>query len=298
MLEKKLQQKYVARSNEDVATYVGKKQKLIVVEKPLENIPQGYTQVTMLYKGERRIFLIPEKAKFFMANPGEDGKPLEALDELADFYAECSDFEHELQLGGTFSVTQTNVSTLARNSYAVWAINQLVKQQRGSETPEWNDAELDRLGVNDSYISDRLQGIAALMLGKNVQDMQETGLDGLLVHKTAQGTYKEILSEKEFNEITCWAGSHYELKEQYRNEEHGIEHRHDLNHKKGWKISHEKEFSHLPSIEKLEEEIEGHRQKQGKEITRHDKALLRTLVNMKYIAKENPAKQLDVMENA
>ena len=64
-----------------------------------------------------------------MANPGEDSKPLDALDEIADFYAECSDFEHELKLGGTFSVTQTNVSTLARNSYAVWTINQLVKQQ-------------------------------------------------------------------------------------------------------------------------------------------------------------------------
>lgn len=298
MLEKKLQQKYVARSSEDVAAYVGKKQKLIVVEKPLETIPQGYTQVTMAYRGEKHIFLIPEKAKFYMANPGEDGKPLDALDEIADFYAECSDFEHELKLGGTFSVTQTNVSTLARNSYAVWAINQLVKQQQGSETPEWNEEELERLGVNDAYVSERLQGIAALMLGKNVQDLQEAGLEDLLVHKTVQGTYKEILSEKEFDQITCWAGSHYELKSEYRNAGYDIERRHDTGHKKGWKISHEKEFSHLPSIEKLEQEIEEHRQNQGKEITRHDKALLRTLVNMKYITKEDATKQLDVIENA
>ncbi len=298
MLEKKLQQKYVARSDEDVAAYVGKKQKLIVVEKPLETIPQGYTQVTMTYRGEKHIFLIPEKAKFFMANPGEDGKPLDALDEIADFYAECSDFEHELKLGGTFSVTQTNVSTLARNSYAVWTINQLVKQQRGSETPEWNEEELDRLGVNDPYIRNRLQGVAALMLGKSAEDLQEAGLEDLLIHKTVQGSYKEILSDKEFNQITCWAGSHYELKPEYRNAGYDIGRRHDMSHKKGWKISHEKEFSHLPGIEKLEQEIGEHREQQGKTMTRHDKALIRTYVNMKYITKEDPAKQLDVMENA
>lgn len=289
------QRKYVAHSDDDVVQFVGQNRKLIVLQNSIDTIPQGYTQMTMTYKGERHIFLIPERAKFFMANPGEEGDPLEALDELADFYRECSDFEHELLLGGKFSVTQTNVSTVARNSYAVWAVNQLVKQQKGGETPEWNEEELERLGVHDPYVRDRLQGIAAVMLGKKVQ---ESGLEDILVHKKVQGTFREVLSQKEFEQMTCWAGSHYELKPDYQNQGYDIERRHDTGHKKGWKIVHEKEFTELPGIEQVEEEIAQHRREQGKEMTRHDRALLRTFTNLSYIAKENPQQQLDVIEDA
>lgn len=296
MLEENLQQKYVAQGPEDVARFVGKKQKLVVLENALDEIPFGYVQVTMMYKGERHIVLIPEKAKYFMANPGEDGDPVDALDELADFYEECKDFEGELLFKGEFSVTQTNVSMLARNSYGVWAINKLVKQKQGGEEPEWNGEELERLGVNDKYIDERLRGIAAIMLGKDVKEVRAAGLEDVLVHKNVKGTFKEVLTEKEFEEVTCWAGSHYELKEKYKGKGYEIEHRHDTGHKKGWKVFDEKEFVHLPAIEKLESEIQERQKQLGKEATRHDSALLRTYANLKYIAKEDPAKQLDVME--
>lgn len=298
MLEEKLQKKYLARSEEDVAVYIGQNRKLIVVEKPLAQIPRGYTQVTMTYKSEKHIVLIPEKAKFFMANPGEEGNPLEALDEIAGFYAECREFEHELMYGSRFSVAQTNVSTLARNSYGIWAMNQLVRQQPGSEIPEWNEQELERLGFNDPYVRDRARGIAAIMTGKTVEQLREAGLESLLVHKTVQGTFREILTGKEFENITCWAGSHYELKPEFRNQGYDLDRRHDQSHRVGWKIEREKEFSHSPTIEKLEQEIADYRQTQGKETTRHDRALVRTVVNLKYIAQEDPNLQLDVMDDA
>ena len=296
MLEDRLQKKYLARTKEDVARFVGKKQKLVVLENALDKIPFGYVQVTMMYKSERHIVLIPEKAKYFMANPGEDGDPLDALDELADFYEECKDFEGELLFKGEVSVPQTNVSMLARNSYGIWAINKLVTQKQSGEEPKWNEKELERLGVNDQYIDERLRGIAAIMLGKDVKEVQAAGLKDILVHKDVKGTFKEVLTEKEFDEVTCWAGSHYELKKQFQGNGYKIEHRHDTGFKKGWKVFDEKEFVHLPAIEQLEREIHERQKQLGKESTHHDKALLRTYANLKYIAKEDPNKQLDVIE--
>ncbi|GEM_PF-5539216 len=297
MLEKKLEQKYVAKNEEDIAKFVGERKKLIVLQKPTENIPQGYTQLTFAYKGERHTVLIPEKAKFFMANPGEDSDPLCALDELAEFYDDCCDFEHELFLENKLSPSQTNVSTLAKNSYTIWAINQLGKQKNNSEDPKWDDTELERLGLNDKYVEDRVKGIAALMLGKNAKDLKATELSEILVHKNVKGTFKEMLTQKEFEKITCWAGSHYEIKPEFRNQGYDIDRLHDQHHKVGWKEVHEKEFVHMPTIKKLEEEIAEYRQKQGKKTTAHDTALIRTYANLKYILKEDASKQLDILQS-
>ncbi len=303
MLKQKLQKQYVVRRQEDIAAYVGRNQKLIVLDKPLDKVPAGYTQVTMSYKNEKHTFFVPQKAKYFMANSGENGKPLEALDELADFYEECGDFEHELMIGGLFNTPQVNVSTLARNSYQTWAINQLVKQGKG-ETPIWNEAELKRLGVNNSYIDTRLKGIAAAMLGKNAQELKSKGLEEILDHKTLIVRNKKVwerMSEQEFSQVTCWAGSHYELKPECRNGDYDIEPRHDKDHKVGLKKVRQIEavdYTALPQIDKMEREIEEYRKNKGNEITRHDTALLRTYLNLKYIAKEDPTRQLDVVSKA
>lgn len=362
MLKQKLQRQYVVRRQEDIANYVGRKQKLIVLEAPIENVPVGYTQIAMSYKSERHTFLIPKKAKYFMANPGENGKPLDALDELADFYEECGDFEHELMIGGKFNTPQVNVSTLARNSYVTWAINQLVRQKGGSETPEWNEAEIERLGVDDSYIDSRLKGIAAAMLGKNAQQLKSAGLEEILEHSTltVRDEYENVtkvirdeyeqrtrvvnrqgwerMSDREFAEIACWDGSHYILKKEFVHDSaksgyvhgsaswdkfsNGPEHRivstgvHG--HKEGYKQVNQPEITTeivhhyetateqvhhhetvdcttLPKIEQMEQEIEERRKKKGLKQTRHDPALLRTYLNMKYIVKEDPSRQLDVI---
>ena len=58
------------------------------------------------------------------------------------------------------------------------------------------------------------------------------------------------------------------------------------------------DYTALPQIERMETEIKEHRQKKGMEQTRHDQALLRTYLNLKYIAKEDPSKQLDVVSKA
>ena len=290
MLKQKLQRQrqYIARRQEDIATYVGRNQKLIVLEAPIDNVPDGYTQVTMSYKNEKHTFLIPQKAKLFMANPGENGKPLDALDELADFYEECGDFEHELMIGGSFNTPQVNVSTLARNSYQTWTINQLVRQKGGSEMPIWDEKELERLGVKDSYVDTRLKGIAATMLGKNAAQLKSAGLEDILEHSTLT-VRDEIVSVQDGYKIVqvyCDCGSHFEYRAKqipvYR-DEHTIE-----------KV----DYTALPQIERMETEIKEHRQKKGMEQTRHDQALLRTYLNLKYIAKEDPSKQLDVVSKA
>ncbi|MEK6853405.1 MAG: hypothetical protein AABX64_01860 [Nanoarchaeota archaeon] len=379
MLKQKLQRQrqYIARRQEDIATYVGRNQKLIVLEAPIDNVPDGYTQVTMSYKNEKHTFLIPQKAKLFMANPGENGKTLDALDELADFYEECGDFEHELMIGGSFNTPQVNVSTLARNSYQTWTINQLVRQKGGSEMPIWDEKELERLGVKDSYVDTRLKGIAATMLGKNAAQLKSAGLEDILEHSTltVRDEYENVtkvirdeyetvtrlvnrtkivnktggvrMSDREFAEIACWDGSHYILKKEFVRDsvksryvhgsrgwsefsngpEHKIVSTGDHGHKEGYKLANQQEmvdepkmvtetvhhyetaterlhhhetvdYTALPQIERMETEIKEHRQKKGMEQTRHDQALLRTYLNLKYIAKEDPSKQLDVVSKA
>ena len=300
-IQQRVKERFVVVKQDDIATYVGRKQKLIVLEAPIDNVPLEYTQITMTYKDQAHTFLIPEKAKMFMANPGENGDPLDALDELADFYQECGDFEHELMIGGLHNAPQVNVSTLARESYGIWAVNRLVKQKNGSEMPEWNQGELERLGVHDLYIETRLKGIAAAMLNKKSEELRGTGLEDILIHKTLiirDETVKELAGYVEHREayqeahsIQCYCGSHYEWRTEYRINFRTVS-------EPTYRDVHYRDtvdYTALPNIERMEQEIEDYRKRNGSTQTRHDQALFRTFLNLQYIAKSDPSKQLDVV---
>lgn len=265
-------------------------------------IPLGYMLIDMRYKDESFKTLVPQNLLYFLANPGE-GDVDDALDEIADFYKEVEDYEDEnLEKNGT-SVQGTNWAVTARSAFQTYLINKLTKAGNDNpDVPEWNDDALKELNLDDDYVAKRVRAIAALCLGKTTEsDLKKYDLGDVVKHVTINERKVEQLSREEFDKITCWAGSHYDIKEEYRHKpdvDYSIDHRHDQSHKVGQKISHKRDTIVLDSrIDELENEIDDYRiQKNAGNggCGRHDRQLLRMYANINYIAKENASKQLEI----
>ncbi len=313
-LENKLQQqkKRVVRRHPsaEALAQVEMGNKFIIVQDDfdLSNVPQGYTLIDMRHKGISFKTLIPQSLLFYMANPGE-GNPNQALEEIADFYGEAKDFEDDLIENGKTNVQETNWATLAKGSYDTYLINRLVKHRKGEKdgkgepVPELNTEVLRQLNLNDSYVSQRVKAIAAIALGKTADQIDTHEVKDVLRHVsvgTKKTKVKERLTREEFEKITCWAGSHYEIKSEYRKGDvkYEIEYEHSKSHMEGKKTFYRDEDIIKPvldaKIRVLEEDIAEYRKKIHSGLGRHDQALIRQYINLTHIAPENPRAQLNI----
>lgn len=300
-LEEKFREgkKFVLRRtpSAEVLEQVKDGKKFIIVGQDFNDvIPLGYMLIDMRYKGESFRTLVPQNLLFFLANPGE-GSVDDALDEIDDFYGEVEDFEDELLESNGDSVQGTNWAVTARTAYATYLINKLTKASEvNADVAVWNEQITKELDLDDDYVAQRVRAIAAVALGKTAEQVKGFNLGSVLKHVTINKRKAEQLSREEFDKVTCWAGSHYEIKEEYQNDpnvEYRIDRRHDTGHKVGEKIIKRQDVAVLDSrISDLEKEIMAHRKSKGKEVGRHDLMLTRIYANLTYIAKEDPQKQL------
>ena len=274
--------------------------KFIVVENgfPHDAIPLGYMLIDTRYRGESLSTLVPQQLLFFLANPGEGGVD-DALDEISDFYREIEDDEDDrLEENGT-SVQGTNWAVSARNAYNTYLINKLTRGTPGAaDAPAWNPDTLAALDLADEYVARRVRAIAALCLGRTQEtDLRTYNLGDVVHHVTVNERRTENLSREEFERVTCWAGSHYDIKEEFKrdqNVEYKIDHRHDTGHKVGKKITKQQEVAVLDAtVAGLEREIEERRREIHGALGRHDRNLIRAYANITYIAPENPLRQLE-----
>lgn len=291
-LDEKLQQqrKVVVRRypSAEALAQVERGNKFIVVQDDFDQsfVPQGYTLIDMKHKNSSFKTLVPQSLLFYMANPGE-GEPEGALEEIANFYGETKDFEDDLIENGDTSVQEANWANLARGSYHTYLINRLVKHRKGERdgegepVPEFNPEVLTQLDLNDSYVSQRVKAIAALALEKTADQIKAHEVKDVLKHVTFN--YQERVKRKELTEVKCWAGSHYEIKHEYRTVDR-IEER-------------QQTYSALNTqIGELESQIDTYRkQRHNGQVGRHDSALIRQYVNLAHIISENPRAQLDIM---
>jgi len=131
-----------------------------------------------------------------------------------------------------------------------------------------------------------------------VDEVKRYNIGDVLRHVTVNERKVENLTREEFDRITCWAGSHYELKDEYKgggDTEYQIAQRHDTNHKVGKKIIKKQDVEVFDaSIDGLEQEIDAYRREKHGELGRHDRNLIRMYANIGYIAREDPDVQLPV----
>lgn len=309
-LEDRLQKKRIAvvrrTPSSEVIEQVRAGRKFIVVESEFDRnaVPDGYTLIDMKHRGNSFRTLVPQSLLFYMANPGE-GDAGQALDEIADFYGEAEELEDNMIDSGQTSVQEANWATLARGNYQKYLVNRLVQSKKGvrdedgEPAPEFNPDVLRELNLTDDYVANRVRAIAAVALGKTVEEVKAYGVGDVLKHVTVQKDRVQELTKEEFDRITCWAGSHYEIKHEFRNKdgiEYKIDHVHDRNHKVGIKKTTKQEIEIFDAkIAGLEKEIADYRSsRKNASLSRHDAALIRQYSNLTYIAKENPQAQLDI----
>ena len=292
-LEQKFRKKFILHRtpSEDVSNEIKQGKKFIVVDENFNSpVPLGYMLIDMKYRDGSFKTLVPQNLLFFLANPGE-GSIDDALDEIGDFYGNVEEFEDGLLEENGESVQGTNWAVTARNAYTTYLINKLINSDE--KGPEWNEETLKSLNLEDDYVGRRVKAIAAVALGKTAEQVRNYNLGDILKHVTINQRKIEQLTSQEFDKITCWTGSHYEIKGEYKHKddvEYEIDYRHDTNHKSGKKITNKQDVHVLDAkINELEDEIEKY-----KENGRHDKMLRRMYVNLRYIAKEDPQKQLEI----
>lgn len=247
---------------------------------PEDNIPEEYTLARVRYDGETFSALVPKQTFFYMANPGEGGDAHGALDEIADLYGEIEDFEKELMGRSGTSLQEADWAMMSRDSYATYLVNILTNDGSG-----FDPAALDDIGLNDPYVEKRAKTVAAMALGKTVDDVkQNRDIADLLIHRTPVVRFEEGLEAyQKGHKIRCWAGSHWEVKWEYR-----------THYRKALVRKPADEFRIEGSIGKVEQEMHARLRERGK-FGRHTPALLRQYVNLAYIARENPNAQLDIV---
>jgi hypothetical protein len=266
-----------AKSSDEVRQLIRQGRKLVFVENDLD-VPDGYMLLTVNFKGQKVRAVMPERLLFYMANRGE-GDAGDALDEIADFYRDAEENEADSIAKGEASAQKADIVTGARNSYEVYLINKLT-----SNGTKFSAEEIKRLGLDDSDIERRVKTIAALCLDKQAEELRESKLADILVHKTeADYATEGVVSEDVAYQVRCDMGSHWEYRTKYKT------------------VRRKSVFSQKVAtssiegrVEQLEKEIEQARIARRQDIGRHDRNLIRQYTNMRYIVQENPAAQLDV----
>jgi len=285
--------------------------RFIVVEDDFDRgfIPQGHTLITIKHNGTALRTLVPQSLLFYMVNPGE-GDSNDALEQIADFYSEAGEFEDETIGDGGTNVQEANWTTLSRDNYQVYLTNRLVKtgkgrDEEGEPVPEFNADVIKQLDLEDPYVAQRVKVIAAVSLGKTIDQIDVHEVKDVLRHinhGTKRTKVTEELSKAEFEKITCWAGSHYEVRPEYRNKpdaDYSVRKLHDRGFKSGTKTYMKETPMETAVLDRkvadLEGEIAAYRLQKHGTVGRHDAGLIRQYTNLVLIAPENPKSQLDII---
>jgi hypothetical protein len=285
----------------EVLEQIKRGKKFIPVDKDIDvaSLPNNYMLIDVQYKGDSFKTVVPVSVMIFMSNPGE-GNIDDALDLISDFYDEVKDFEEENIENGDVNIQSTNWAVTARSSYKTYLLNKLIEANKEEvDLPVWNGDVLDSLDLNDDYVMQRVRAMAAVALGLSVEQVKSYDVGDMIKHVTINDREIEDLTKKEFNRVACWAGSHYEIKTEFRgteNVEYQVEYRHDKKHRIGKKITKKHNIEIFNTrIDEIEKEIEKYRKDKHKSIGRHDQSLIRQYANIEFIAKENPNNQLPLI---
>jgi hypothetical protein len=298
-LEQRLQRKgiLVTRLPEEVQAKIRAGSRFIVVDESMRfsEVPRGFTLIDMKYKTDVFRALVPQELLFYIANPGESNAN-EALDCLTEFYTEVEGLEDTMMGNGNRSVQEADWATLARRSYGTYLINKLVKSasgklgEDGEPLAEFNQETIKQLDLNDPYVMNRAKAIAGIALEKTVKELEDYNISDVLKHVTISERQVQKLTWKQFHEVACYAGSHYELRAQYRNSNATY----NLANRTVTKDATRTVAMMDKDIATLESEIEKYRAKNHSSLSPHDAALIRQFINLKYIAKEKPESQIDI----
>ena len=266
------------------------------------SLPPGYSIMEMQYKGTTFKAIVPQTLLYFMANPGE-GNADGALDELAEFYREIEGVENTAIANGETNLQLGKFGQWARESYGTYLINKVIRirggqDEEGQPLSELDPKVMERLGLNDPYVLERIKAIAAVRLGKRSDQVQAHDVGALLKHVTLRKDGKtEQLSQPELKRVACYCGSHYELKPEFRNDPDYTYH---VSGYHGSRTERKVDLQAFdPKVSQLEKEIADHlKDKNGGKLGPHDAQMLRTVTNLRYIAPENPRAQLSTTPHA
>jgi hypothetical protein len=274
---------------------------LIIVASDFEErfVPKGYVKLKLNTPDHQNfIGLVPQQAFFYLdshnlSNGGID-EGLEALTALYD----AIESENDLNGASRINAGGVDLAVTVRRNYQTLLVNKLVEGQKEekkgkAEYAEYDKDEVERLCLDDKYVTERMRGIAAIALGKTPEQIKEQGLEKVLGFDTLE--HEAEITEKEFRQITemryvprgdphtktmrCLGDSHYYLKEEYKSGENGW----DYDLRTMTKTRTDLTPSKIADMVKLEEEIHSHQKKKRKgEINDSDRNATRMVINMKY----------------
>lgn len=275
---------YKKPADDEVSNKKEKGQKFIPVSPDYNNTDPDYVKIDVEVEGKTSYFLVPASVMRFVVNKGE-GSPDDALDELMDLYKDVSDFESELANTSGTSSEEACFAGRVIESYKTYLINKLTKDGKNIDKKTADD-----LCLNDQKVDACLRTIAAIKSDKtSISELKESKLEEVLSHVT-MNTWRK-LSNKEAKEILCYAGSHYELKRQYINNDNYFYDKNDKNNV--WKKEETMNESFNTSINECLKKINEIRQKKGRKLTPHDENLLRMYINLKYLINDKKQMHID-----
>jgi len=240
----------------------------------------------------------------------------DAMDVISEFDKCVKKYEMELMKNGKTCIQQAYFTTLARNAYAVYCINKLVKRNDDNNEPEFDKETIDSLDLNDDFVASKVKEMAALKLGKSCEKLIAYSPKKVLKYIGPEQKNVEKITEQEFRKITymkyqnydftntktmrCLGDSHYYLKPEFEN---NPDWDYDLRTMIKTRINdidtREAAVALESKICEIDQEIEKYRLKKHKkenknQIGPHDTQLRHMYSNIAHIYGENPNLAFDV----
>lgn len=247
--------------------------KFIPVPNDYVNNDLQYSKIRVDIDNKDFSFLVPSSVMIFLVKKGE-GDPDDGLDELRELYDSLRGFEKQLIKDSSTCPQESMFAAKTRYSYDVYLINKLTRDGK-----TYDPETLENLCLNDKRVDARIRTIAMKKLGKSSSDLKEAKLEEMLEHVTVDSWIE--LKGEELEQVRCYAGSHYRLKNKYRDSSY-YEQKGDRFYKKG---TVEVEVFNR-TVRDCLKEIKSIRRKKGKEISLHDDNLIKMYVNLKYLKQE------------
>ncbi|MBI2129055.1 hypothetical protein HYU07_02345 [Candidatus Woesearchaeota archaeon] len=151
--------------------------------------------------------ILPKKVYYFMRMPGETSGS-DALDELLETHQDVISLEARLGSAKSDSkimLTLADAGQQVKHSYETQLINNIVS------SGELDDRKLAEYGLKDPEIKKRVDFVIAKITGKTAQELKDTPLSKVLIHKTIAVDREMTVSRNK--RIRCYVGSHFEWRD-------------------------------------------------------------------------------------
>jgi len=276
---------------------------LIIVEQDFDQryVPEGYVKLNLKTSKSQFIALVQAKTMFYLdSNNLDNGDVDEGLDALSDLYESIEEANNVWGNGTGITAGGVDLAVTVRSNYQTLLTNSLLvglsDEQSGDQIrdADYDASEIERLCLDHSYVVDRMKGIAAVALGKTMDEVVEEDLADVLGFHNEE----EIVQDINFREVAdldprygyerpsdrkhmiCTGASYYYLKPELRDGEDGWEY----NLRSGKRTRTEITSSNLKQIDDLTQEIEDYQREHGQDFSDHDANKTRMAINMKYRA--------------